>query len=171
VEHVGREQVRRTLAQLGRYFGDDSVRDEVQGRVRSAIGPDTAVVVAHSLGSVVAYEVLADASDRSVHLVTIGSALGQHGVVGDDLRPALRNRKGTWPAGVRTWTDITAVGDPVADGNPVADVFDGVVSLRVDNGHRAHDPEPYLCAVVTGAAIRAGLEQTVTSNRQAPPTH
>jgi hypothetical protein len=158
VAHIGREQIRQTLAQLGRYFGDESVRQAVQDRVRSAIGPDTKVVVAHSLGSVVAYEVLAGASDISVHLVTIGSPLGQHGVVGHDLRPALRDGKGTWPPSVRTWTDITSVGDPVADGHPVADVFDGVTSFRVDNGHRAHDPEPYLCAAVTGAAIRAGLE-------------
>ena len=173
VEHIGQEQVRRTLAQLGRYFGDEAVRREVQARVRSAIGPDTAVVVAHSLGSVVADEVLADDSDVSVDLVTIGSPLGQHGVVGHDLRPALRDGKGTWPASVRTWTDITARGDPVADGNPVAEVFDGVTSFRVDNGHRAHDPEPYLCAAVTGAAVRAGLERSTTSNPsspQAPPS-
>ena len=59
VEQIGREQVRRTIAQLGRYFDDDAMRDAVRERVASAIGSDTVVVVAHSLGTIVAYEVLA----------------------------------------------------------------------------------------------------------------
>ena len=58
---------------------------------------------------------------------------------------------------MRTWTNITSVGDIVADGFPLAPVFGAVVEARVDNGHRAHEPEPYLCAQVTGAAIAAGL--------------
>jgi hypothetical protein len=61
---------------------------------------------------------------------------------------------------VRTWTNVTAVGDMVADGFPLAPVFSGVVEQRVDNGHRAHEPEPYLCARVTGQAIAAGLGAT-----------
>ena len=32
-----------------------------------------------------------------------------------------------------------------------------VEDVLVDNGHRAHDPEPYLNAAATGAAIAAGL--------------
>ena len=56
---------------------------------------------------------------------------------------------------MRTWTNITSVGDMVADGFPLAPVFGAVVEARVDNGHRAHEPEPYLCALVTGAAIAA----------------
>ena len=58
---------------------------------------------------------------------------------------------------MRRWTNITAVHDPVADGRPLAAVFAGVIEARVDNGHRAHDPEPYLCAHVTGAAIAAAM--------------
>jgi hypothetical protein len=61
------------------------------------------------------------------------------------------------------------VGDPVADGSPVADVFDGIASFRVVNGHRAHDPESYLCATVTSAAIRAGIDRSSKSNPSTGP--
>jgi hypothetical protein len=156
-EHVGREQVRRTVAQLGRYFGDPAVRAEVHRRLDDAIAADTRVVVAHSLGSVVAYEVLARRTGRPIDLVTIGSPLGQHAIIGTALQPPLVGGSGTWPSVVRCWTNVTAIGDPVADGHPVSAVFDGVVEVRVDNGHRRHDPEPYLCARSTGEAVAAGL--------------
>ncbi len=158
VDHIGREQVRRTIAQLGRYFDDPALRDAVRARVLASIGPDTRVVVAHSLGTIVAYEVLAALPGPArLDLVTIGSPLGHHAVVGVDLLPPLHDGAGRWPACVRRWTNITAVHDPVADGRPLAAVFEGVVEARVDNGHRAHDPEPYLCAQVTGAAIATAM--------------
>jgi hypothetical protein len=157
-DHIGREQLQRTLAQLGRYFGDDDVRAAVQARVRSAISDDTRVVVAHSLGSVVAYEVLvALDAGPTVDLVTIGSPLGRAALIGERVRPPYADGVGRRPAKVRRWTDIASVGDPVAEGHPVAACVAGVVSVRVDNGHRAHDPEPYLCARETGVAVLAGL--------------
>jgi len=157
---IGQAQVNRTIAQLGRYFDDDALRAEVRRRVATAITAETRVVVAHSLGTVVAYEVLAamDGPAR-LDLVTIGSPLGQHLVIGADLQPAPVDGAGRWPAPVRRWTNIAAIGDMVADGRPVAGVFAGVVERRVDNGHRAHDPEPYLCAVETARAIDAGIDR------------
>jgi hypothetical protein len=158
VEHVGREQVRRTIAQLGRYFDDAALRADVRARVASAIGPDTEVVVAHSLGTVAAYEALVDHDAiASVDLVTFGSPLGHPRVIDTDLEPPVVDGRGAWPGAVRTWTNITSVGDIVAAGFPLAPVFGDVVEARVDNGHRAHEPEPYLCARETGMAIAAAL--------------
>jgi hypothetical protein len=113
------------------------------------------------LGTVVADEALAamDGPPR-LDLVTIGSPLGRHRVIGAELRPVLVDGVGTWPAPVRRWTNVIAVGDLVADGRPVADVFAGVDERRVDNGHRAHEPEPYLCAPETATADAAGLAAT-----------
>jgi hypothetical protein len=48
--------VYRSLSQLARYFTDDSVREHAQQQVVAHVGPDTRIVIAHSLGSVVAYE-------------------------------------------------------------------------------------------------------------------
>ena len=92
-----------------------------------------------------------------VDLVTIGSPLGRGAFIGEHLSPPFDGDKGQWPASVRRWTDIVAVGDPVIGGHPVEARFPGVRSEQVDNGHRAHDPEPYLCARATGAAVMAAL--------------
>jgi hypothetical protein len=158
---VGQEQVDRTVEQLGRYIDEAALRDAIRQRIRQAIGPDTRVVVAHSLGTLATYEALVDdATLPAVHLVTFGAVLGRPIVASGALGPALTDGRGTWPPTVRTWTNVTAVGDMVADGFPLAPVFSGVVEQRVDNGHRAHEPEPYLCARVTGQAIAAGLGAT-----------
>ena len=55
------------LKQVRRYLTDSGLRAAAQARVTRLIGPDTQVVVGHSLGSVVAYEALhdLDASDTS----------------------------------------------------------------------------------------------------------
>ena len=105
-------------------------------------------------------EALVDQTDVAVDLVTFGSPLGRPGVIDTDLEPPVVDGRGAWPAGVRTWTNITSVGDIVADGFPLAPVFGAVVEARVDNGHRAHEPEPYLCALATGTAIAAGMRAT-----------
>ena len=123
--------------------------------IRQAIGPDTRVVVAHSLGTLATYEALVDDPTLpAVDLVTFGAVLGRPIVASGAIRPALTDGRGTWPPTVRAWTNVTAVGDMVADGFPLAPVFGAVVEQRVDNGHRAHDPEPYLCARATGRGDR-----------------
>jgi hypothetical protein len=59
------------LKQVRRYLFEPDLREEIRGRVASAIGEDTRVVVAHSLGSVVAYETLCSLRDHPVRaLVT-----------------------------------------------------------------------------------------------------
>ena len=158
VDHIGKEQVRRTVEQLGRYFDEPALRETVRARIRGAIGPDTRVVVAHSLGTVAAYEALVDHDAvATVDLVTFGSPLGHPRVIETDLEPPVVDGRGAWPGAVRTWTNVTSVGDIVADGFPLAPVFGAVAEARVDNGHRAHEPEPYLCARETGAAIANAL--------------
>ena len=151
---IGQAQVDRTVEQLGRYIDEASLRDAIRERVRRAIGPDTRVVVAHSLGTLATYEALAgDAALPPLDLVTFGAVLGRPVVASAGLGGRTR------PPAVRAWTNITAVGDPVADGFPLAPVFGDVIERRVDNGHRAHDPEPYLSARATGVAIAAGLQR------------
>ena len=47
------------LRQVRSYFTDDAIRNDVQKRVEETVGPDTRLLIGHSLGSVVAYEALA----------------------------------------------------------------------------------------------------------------
>ena len=46
----------RALTQVARYLTDDQIRSYAQDQVLHLIGPDTRLVIGHSLGSVVAYE-------------------------------------------------------------------------------------------------------------------
>ncbi|MFF0015153.1 hypothetical protein [Streptomyces sp. NPDC005374] len=142
------------LKQMRSYLTDPALRSEARSRVEGAIGPDTRVVIAHSLGSVVAYEALcARAADHQVQvLVTLGSPLGMR-MVFDRLRP----EPGRWP-GVPRWTNIADEGDVVAAVKDLSPRFGtGVAGKVVHNGSHAHDVTLYLTARETGEAVTEGL--------------
>ena len=161
---VGDRLLIGALKQVRRYFDEPELRSTIRGIVADAITDDTHVVIGHSLGSVVAYEVLCrlpEAPARS--LVTLGSPLGLHNLVFDRLEPEprLRGREGArghWPPPVRAWTNIADRGDVVAAVEDLRPLFgDGIRQIRVDNSSHAHDMRPYLTEKLTGAAIVAGL--------------
>lgn len=85
------------------------------------------VLVAHSLGSVLAYETLWAHPTLSVELlVTLGSPLAMPGVVFDRLRPAPAGGRGARPPGVGRWLNFADVGDLVAVPRGLAAHFAGV---------------------------------------------
>lgn len=154
---VGQAAHERLLDQLGRFLAAGDVRAKVRERVDRVLGPDTELVVAHSLGTIVSYQVLAARPELSPALVTMGSPLATPFAF-DQLKPAPTDGVGAWPGSVRSWTNVVGVGDPACGGKGLCGRFgDRVVEHVVDNGHRAHDPEPYLNAAVTGAAIAEAL--------------
>ncbi|CAM5594985.1 hypothetical protein [Streptomyces purpurascens] len=141
------------LKQVRRYLLDGELREAARSRVEEAIGPDTRVVVAHSLGSVVAYEALCALDGHGVRaLVTLGSPLGMRMVV-DRLRPGPE----TWP-GTASWTNVVDQGDVVAAVRDLSLFFGtGVAGRVVHNGSHAHDATLYLTAKETGEAVAEGL--------------
>ena len=137
------------------------LRDQVRERMERVMTDDVQVVVAHSLGSIVAYHALATHPDWRVDFVTIGSPLGAPMVLGQIDPPAVDGR-GQWPGGVQRWVNVAAVGDRAAAQPKLAEVFgDRVEDHVIDNGHRAHDPEPYLNSSPTGEAIARALSSRV----------
>jgi hypothetical protein len=112
--------------------------DPVRGAVRDTVAATIAanrcnVVVAHSLGSVVAYETLHRHPELKLDLLlTIGSPLGLRHVVMSrlDPRPAQGTGKGTRPPGVARWINIADRGDIVAAAGSLAESFDGVTQDR-----------------------------------------
>ena len=147
----------RTVDLVTTMSTEPDLADRIDERFGAVVDGSTAVVVGHSLGSIVAYEALAARPDLELDLVTLGSPLGAS-VVFDGLDPAPVDGVGVWPGGVATWTNVAAVGDKAAVVPRLADRFgDRVVDHLVDNGHRAHDPEPYLNASATGAAVARAL--------------
>ncbi|MFF4427055.1 hypothetical protein ACFY04_41020 [Streptomyces sp. NPDC001549] len=152
------------LKQVHRYLTDPEVRTEARGRVSEAIGEDTRVVVAHSLGSVVAYEALCGRpGHRVTALVTIGSPLGIPHLILQRLQPAPLEvggeARGIWPGNESlVWTNIVDEGDVVALVKDLRPAFgDSVRSVRVHNGSHAHDATAYLTERLCGQAIAKGL--------------
>jgi hypothetical protein len=147
------------LKQVRSYFTDAGIRSAARARVEDAVGPDTRVLVGHSLGSVIAYEALLAHPDWPVRaLVTLGSPLGIRRLVFDRLEPPPNAGRGKWPEGIVAWTNVADKGDVVALAKRLAPLFDDrIQDVSVDNEAEAHDVRPYLTARETGAAIAAAL--------------
>ncbi len=155
---VGKQTLRQLINQLGRYFTDDELRAVARGRVEAVVTPEHGVIIAHSMGTVVAYEALCEHPEWTVEtLLTIGSPLGGDWVF-DHLRPPVADEVGVWPGSIDRWVNVASVGDQACAEPKLARWFgDRVIDLGVDNGHRAHDPEPYLNARTTGRALASAL--------------
>ncbi|MFF5078030.1 hypothetical protein ACFY36_13340 [Actinoplanes sp. NPDC000266] len=147
------------LRQVSDYFGVPETRARAVASLSSLIDAETRVIVAHSLGSVVAYEALCAHPEWNIHtLVTIGSPLGIPNVIFDRLQPAPVAGRASWPGPVRSWTNLADEGDVVA---LVKDLRPGfgpdVTSVIVHNGSSAHSVQAYLTSREAGEAIGAGL--------------
>ncbi|WP_407560412.1 hypothetical protein [Streptomyces sp. 184] len=145
--------------QVRRYFTEPEIRKAVQSRVTRQVSEDTQVVVAHSLGSVVAYEALCAGPDLpNMTLVTLGSPLAVRNLVFERLLPRPREGYGRWPAPVKSWTNIADRGDIVALVRELAPLFgERIRDISIHNGAKAHDVGPYLTAQETGQAIATAL--------------
>lgn len=153
---AGEAILERTVDLVAVMTTEPDLRDRIRKRMEAVVDGDTRVVVGHSLGSVVSYLALRTHPEWDVDtLVTLGSPLGA------PMTQQLTTRGGedgtAWPGSVRRWVNIRAVSDK-ACAKPLQPMFgDRVEEHLIDNGHRAHAPEPYLNAAPTGAAIAAAL--------------
>jgi hypothetical protein len=149
------------LKQVRRYVDEPDVRQSAQQTLLRTIAPDTRVVIAHSLGSIVAYEVLCERTELSVDtLLTIGSPLGLPALLPRLLPPA--DKGGRWPGRVRNWVNIADATDMVALAKKLSPIYGNqVVDYLVNNGVTMHDAKPYLTARETGHAVINGLSSQV----------
>ena len=83
------------IKQVHAYLTDDDVRAQIQARVDRVADSGTAVLVGHSLGSVVAYEAACAHPEWDLALVTMGCPLGIRNLVFDRLRPPRRTVAGS----------------------------------------------------------------------------
>ena len=147
----------RTVDMVTIMATDPDLRFKLRSRLEPLVDDDTSVIVAHSLGTVLTYMGLCHHPDwPRLAFVTLGSPLASPMVSGM-LDPAPVDGVAVWPSPVERWVNVRAVGDKAA-AVPVADLFgDRVEEFLIDNGHRAHAPEPYLNSSITGAAIAAAI--------------
>jgi hypothetical protein len=154
--------IARSVAQVSSYFTDDQMHSDILTTVGKLITQETRVVIAHSLGSAIAYEAmhLVQTGKKIPLLVTLGSPLGLRTVIYDRLWP----QPPGYPACVQRWLNVADVNDFVAaepdlsamfsSGQPSGSVFE---SETVDNGAHAHDAAHYLGQQLVGKAVGEAL--------------
>lgn len=147
-------------AQVRRYLTDHKYRHELRDRTQACIGPETKVVVGHSLGGLIAYETLCAMTDGvAVTLVTLGPTLCGPRVVFDRLEPQPRNNQGEWPAAARHWFNIVAHTDVTALSRPqlTARFGPGIEDQIIEPRGVTDSLSTYLLDRCTGLAVATGL--------------
>ena len=146
------------LKQVQWYLTEPSTREAVRERVSRLLSSDTRLVIGHSLGSVVAYEVLCRTTLTSApSFITLGSPIGLPKLVFDRLDPAPVNGQGSWPSAT-SWTNIADIHDIVACVKNLSPLFGGrIEDIEVNNEALAHDIGPYFTARETGEAVLKAL--------------
>ena len=159
------------LDQVGRYLDDDARRAAVLHRVTQSLlrAPRPRVVIAHSLGSVVAWDVLADPRVHIDLLVTLGSPMGQPAVTMESM-PFPYDRVGSW-------LNVVHPLDPVPAGRGLGESFPAAcdaflsptagwasptntlarLAAAVAGAATAHLDSTYLTSSTVHAAIREAM--------------
>jgi pimeloyl-ACP methyl ester carboxylesterase len=120
------------LDQVGRYLDDDVRRAAVVERCAAVIAraPRPCVLVAHSLGSLVAWDALARPDVRVDLLVTLGSPLA-HTALAPERREVPHGRLGAW-------LNVVNMLDPVPAGRGLAGAFPGACDAFLAPASTAH---------------------------------
>lgn len=155
---AGQAAYERTIDMMAIMSGDDTIRDQARARLIESLDDDTRVIVAHSLGTIITHQTLAANPGIEIDtVVTLGSPLGSD-MIFPLLEPNRDDGLGPWPGSARHWVNVAAQDDHAAAVSRLADKFGAQVEdYLIDNGHRAHDPEPYLNSPATGAAVVRAL--------------
>lgn len=147
------------VGQAVRYLTEPAIRQAAIAAVHAHLGDDTRVVLAHSLGSVVAYEALHARPQPLPMLITIGSPLGLHSVIRRLQQPP------AYPTGVQHWINLADRDDIIAARPHLTAIFDkhrppGATfdsTYTVDNGAEPHRATFYLTSPTIGHAIATAL--------------
>ncbi|MEJ2161338.1 MAG: hypothetical protein ACO22K_03130 [Woeseiaceae bacterium] len=154
IPHVANERMELHLRDLRRYLGNrneiaEHVRQMLKLALRAAAEAERPILlVAHSMGSVIAYEALwqmsrSEQDSISIDLLlTMGSPLGQRymqkRLVGNTESGPRR-----YPDNVRRWINLTAVGDLTAIDPDLADDFAEMTRLGLVDTIEDHGVQNY----------------------------
>lgn len=159
---VAERSVNKSLRQVTKYMTDSALREQIQSRALAHVGRETKVIIGHSLGSVIAYEIAASHLNKELPLLlTLGSPLGLRSVIYDRLTP----KPPAYPARVHRWVNIADRNDLVAAEPDLTGLFernrpvDAILESgwTVDNGALPHQGEYYLGKREVGKPIAEAL--------------
>ncbi|MFF3356778.1 hypothetical protein ACFYWN_29985 [Streptomyces sp. NPDC002917] len=148
--------VARFFPDLVAYLHSPATRDAVQTRLAEAIERESpSVLIAHSLGSVVAYDTLWRHGLKVDALISIGSPLAMPDIVFPHLQHTCTAGKGSRPQGAGAWVNIADPGDLVAIPQPLTERFDKVTTnIRTGIGAFSfHKAANYLRNKATADAV------------------
>jgi pimeloyl-ACP methyl ester carboxylesterase len=150
------------------FLTNEEIRSAALEFVFKLIGPETKVLIGHSLGSVVAYEAAHRMQQPLPLLLTLGSPLGLQTIIYQRLRP----QPPGFPSNVQRWVNIADRDDFIAaephlkglfsTGMPRGAVFDG--GFTVDNGADPHNADFYLGKVQVGKSVGNAVSSAATAS-------
>lgn len=164
---------RRALVQVTRYLTEPDLRRTVLDRVATLIGPETRVLIGHSLGSVVAYEA-ACLLDRPLPLLlTLGCPLGLRTIVAERVQP----QPPCYPPRVQRWVNVADRDDLIAAEPDLEKLLTGSIpqgavlesGVTVDNGAEPHSAAFYLAKRQVGEPIGETLRPAQPAQPAATP--
>lgn len=157
-QHISDWAVQLFLAQAWRYLNDPMPRAESRLRVQHSLTDDTRVVIAHSLGSVVAWETLMRTPKNVDTLITIGSPLAMPQVIANKLQPSPQDGLLARPA-IRRWVNISHVDDWIAHPSSLDDHVAGRVEDNlIEHSEKPHDVLNYLRSAPLARAVAKALQ-------------
>lgn len=157
-QHISDWVVQLFLAQAWRYLNDPLPRAESRHRFQQALANNTRVVIAHSLGSVVAWEALMRNAQNVDTLITIGSPLAMPQVIAHKLQPTPVDGLLGRPA-IRRWVNISHVDDWIAHPASLDDhVAGGVEDYLIEHSESPHNVLNYLRSEPLAAAVAQALQ-------------
>ncbi len=179
IRHAANEKLELHLRDLRRYVHNragiaDDVRNMLKLPLRAALDAGRPILlIAHSMGSVIAYDSLwqmAYGDDDHVRidlLLTMGSPLGQR-YIQRRLQGHAEDGSRRFPNNIQRWTNLTAVGDLTAIDPDLANDFDDMVGhglvesvddhelhnyFRLDGKLNVHSEYGYLTNAVTARIV------------------
>lgn len=149
---VTRYVISKVTADVAAYLNRDYIRDQVNAKVRPQLEGEPCIVVSHSLGTVVAYWVLAEmgAAAQVPLLVTAGSPLGL-----TEIQDRIEEHQPlVFPEGVEAWLNATDERDIVALHSKLEFFSEIENHTKVRNtGKDPHDIFGYLADPVVASRI------------------
>lgn len=142
IPHIANERTELHLRDLHRYVNDDNGIAEHTRRMlkiplqAAAEGHHPLLLVAHSMGSVIAYDALWELTRNGADnvrvdlLLTMGSPLGQRYMQKRIKGNAFTGRE-RYPANIRHWKNFAAVGDLTAINPRLRKEFGAMLRLRL----------------------------------------
>lgn len=146
------------MKQARNYARNEGIRAHVLRRILGKLpASGRVVVVGHSLGSVIAADLLRRLPKglEVVGMVTIGSPLASANFDVDKFRETLKDP----PTNLSWWVNVWNAQDPIVANRGVSSVFPWMIDVRINAGLGvpAHDASQYLANDAVAAAIGFAL--------------